>query len=171
MRHPSALRKGNGLEEVPCDLCRSRAGELCGSSYQDGSQALICRRCGLIYISPRMTKAWYDRYYQEEYRRIEGGLADLDTIFEKARTHGRALATLFRRELADVRRLIEVGSSVGGVLDGFRDELGCAVWGVEPSEREAAYAEVRGIPTMVSAIEDLETSPSRMPRPDAILSV
>lgn len=157
--------------EIACDLCGRRDAEHLGISGDGLARAVICRRCGLIYLSPRMGQEWYAHFYQEAYRERAGELADLGRIFSKGRAHGRALAAELTAHLPPAGLLIEVGSSAGGVLSGVRDALpGLAVLGIEPSVREAAYARERGIPTRVAMVEDIAARGVSIPPAEVILS-
>jgi len=151
-------------EEIPCDLCGSADCRVLSTkdrNYLD-VRACICTRCGLIFLNPRMTKEWYGRYYQEEYRaqmaRFKGRFdarpeeEDLAGLYRRGTRHGLALAALaqpyLRRGLT-----IEVGSSAGGVLNGFKQALDVEVRGIEPSGSEAQWANRQGIPTDAALIE------------------
>lgn len=170
-RYLSSQRLGTDeSHEVKCDLCLSRNYEFLALSRGGSARAVICRRCGLIFISPRHSREWYERYYQEEYRSRGGELADPAAIFEKGYRHGRALAIELKPYLLSGGLLIEVGSSSGGVLSGMRDQLGVGVLGIEPSEREARYAASRGIPTRRALVEDIAARSAVLPAADQILS-
>ena len=47
-----------GRDALPSDTVRWRQSEL---------HWVICRTCGLKYMCPRPTRAWYRRFYQEEF--------------------------------------------------------------------------------------------------------
>jgi len=158
-------------EPVPCNLCLGADLEILARMDRNGLpvQTVLCRRCGLIFISPRMTAKWYDLYYQKEYReqmaRFKGQPVrepDFDLLFEGAAKHGAALARRCAADCAagrdenDKGLAIEVGSSVGGVLHGFRSVLGGEVIGIEPSPGESAYAQQRGISTHTASIESFK---------------
>lgn len=141
-------------EKVACDLCSGCDLEVLGTSRTDPARAVICRSCGLIFISPRMTREWYRRFYQEEYRSHGGVPPDREAMFANQERHGRALARELGSHLRSGGRLTEVGSSVGGVFAGMRRELGCEVFGIEPSLPEVEFARSHGIPTEAALIED-----------------
>jgi SAM-dependent methyltransferase len=55
------------VEEVPCNLCGSDA---CidiahSDKYDLPVRSVMCRKCGLMYLNPRPTKASYDQFYTE----------------------------------------------------------------------------------------------------------
>jgi len=157
-------------ESISCDLCGSKDQDTLGFSKIYGSRAVICQRCGLVFISPRMTSEWYHKFYQEEYRAMGGGEENLDTLFKMQYAHGRALAEEFRPYVLTRGLMIDVGSSTGGVLAGLKDVLGVKVLGIEPSEKEAAYGKKYGIPAQVTLIEDIEKKGIDVPFADQILS-
>ena len=149
-------------EDVPCNLCGSTSTSLLAGRDRNGlaARTVICRTCGLMFLNPRMTKPWYARYYEHEYRlqmaRFRGRreeVADFDALFSDAERKGRILAAHLRDGLAP-GFTVEVGSGVGGTLFAFKSALGLPILGIEPSAAEASYAASRGIPTHASLFED-----------------
>ena len=86
------------MEYCSCDLCgssdhvvlwdktdREKAGVLRSAVIRDKEGNIIqgrnvmCKRCGLVYVSPRFTKPELDRFYAEDYRKIYGGEASLES--------------------------------------------------------------------------------------------
>lgn len=108
----------------------------------------ICKGCGLVYQSPRMSEDELDAFYQAEYRRLyQGGegpdQTDLTTQDERA---GSLLG--FTEEYVEkVNRHLDIGSSAGILLERFREAYGSHVVGVEPGEAYRCYAEEAGIST------------------------
>ncbi len=154
-------------EEVPCNLCDRKDAETLSTTGRGGVpvKTVICRFCGLIYISPRMSKEWYRKFYHTGYReetaRMKEGeslaatAGGLVKIFSSGLKFGTGLGRQVGSFLGSGLTL-EVGSSCGGVLVAFghvRPDL--EVLGIEPSPREATYAESRGVRTIVSLFEDL----------------
>ena len=149
-------------ESVRCNLCLRDETEALHDRDRNDLNVLsvICKHCGLIYLNPRMTNAWYGRYYTTEYRpqmaRFKGrslAAPDLGDMFRKATKHGEALATRLKEHWA-TGLTIEVGSSVGGVLNGIRQKLGVEVLGIEPSPDESGEANNRGVKTYCELIEN-----------------
>ncbi len=147
-------------ETVPCNLCGRPDYLLLARRDQHGLpvRTCLCKNCGFMYVSPRMTWAWYERYYARAYR-IErakpGSSAASPTFaFDKGQRFGRALARLIQPHILP-GLTIEVGSSSGGVLAGFQSVLpAIEPFGIEPSPDEAAYAEGHGIPTRRALLEE-----------------
>ena len=152
------------LKSIPCNLCGVDSARTIAESTGNGTSAKtrMCKRCGLIYISPRMTKEGYDNYYKHFYRedrtRSTGhaeSAADLSQNFEDARKFGKALAAYLAPHILTEGATIDVGSSTGGVLKGFEDALSkITIFGVEPSLSESGYAATHGVPTRTMLFED-----------------
>lgn len=150
-------------EEAPCSFCGNEEDfQILAHKDRDNLPArlCLCRRCGLIFISPRMTKEWYEKYYEEEYRdqlvrlKKRDFTPDFDVQFALSQKYGSVLARLVSPYLKK-GLTFEVGSSVGGALSQFgKIKGGVEVFGLEPSHREAAYANQKGVKTYVSLFED-----------------
>lgn len=150
-------------EQVSCDLCGSSDYRVLAGKDRNylKVQTCICTQCGLIYLNPRMTREWYHRYYQREYRaqmaRFKGKIPsdedDLPQLFQQATRHGMALAALAQPYLRP-GLTIEAGSSAGGVLNGFKQMLDVEVLGIEPSPSEADWANRQGIRTHATLMEN-----------------
>lgn len=162
-------------EDLPCNFCGSRNSYLLSDKDKYGlpTKTVLCKKCGLIYINPRMKKEYYDKFYNCEYRNIIATHKpfkkekDHNSRFESARKTGRKLGEL-AKGIIKPGFTIEVGSSVGGILKGFKEIIDCEVLGIEPSLEEAEYAEQKGIKTKVSLLENLN---SDLPMARNILSV
>lgn len=141
------------LESVACNICAalesdviSREGRLC---------LRRCRRCGLVYVSPRLAAAHIRRLYDRQYfqagdayhgnqRGYVGGyrdyLADQPYYLKTFRQRLRWLADF----AGPGRRLLDVGCAAGYFMTVAR-EAGWQVTGVEPCAFVANYAgDIRG---------------------------
>lgn len=152
------------MEETPCRLCGGKERWVIARRDSLGLpiQSVLCAACGLIFLSPRPTEAWYGRYYdslggkQHEYHHGGGGkrLRPLGSGFDAARRHGQGIAD----RLGVYMRpgvTIDVGSSEGGVLAGLRDRIGIEPIGIEPVAEEVRYATEHGILTHRALIEGI----------------
>jgi len=151
--------KAATYEEVSCNLCGGQEQDVLSRKDRYGLpvRTLLCRRCGLVFISPRMTAADYDHFYNTAYRkqleRYKGHPILLDDIFVSAKRWGRDIAMMIRPHINN-GMTIEVGSSCGGILAGFQEIVPTIQpIGIEPSAEEAAYAEQKGIRSYVALFE------------------
>lgn len=176
-------------EKVSCNLCGQDKGEPIGHKDRYGLavRTVICRNCGLIFISPRMSLADYGSFYMFEYRALvkkyrsqikkrkyspPAGL-DLDKMFISSTKFGSEIVERLGSYFSGNQGLtIEVGSSCGGILNALRlARPGLDVLGIEPSPVEANYALSRDINTRVSMFESFDSSVLRLPPVQNILTV
>ncbi len=105
----------------------------------------LCRKCGLVYQSPRMTEAELEDFYEEEYRLLYQG-AEGPTRKDLFIQHGRAETLLHfaRGKIDPPEKHLDIGCSTGALLERFRDVYGCEMTGIEPSGAYRKYARQRG---------------------------
>lgn len=158
-------------ENVPCAICGIVSEHVVSRHAGDGTGArtVMCKKCGLIYINPRMTRGEYDSYYKYHYRehrksikgKEPGGILEGNWIsaIKFGSVIGRELSQYFIPGL-----VIDVGSSTGGVLEGLKQvRSDLDILGVEPSLEESEFARQKGIPTMTGLFEDVSKEISKKP--------
>jgi SAM-dependent methyltransferase len=159
-------------EGLPCNSCGGVGQRTIAKRDRNGLavRSVICNHCGLIYLSPRMTPQWYGLYYQKEYRRQmaafkgqpTGKPVNHDKMFAAQRRRGEWLVQYLQRHgQPNPARVLEVGSSTGGMLRALADHCGSQVMGVEPSPVEAQYASAHGVPTEVGLFEQFSLDADR----------
>lgn len=156
--------EGAEYETVACNLCgRENFATL---SETDGLglpvKTRLCLACGLIFISPRLTKPWYEKYYahMDKTRRaykhgLENPKEKSGIGFEDARRHGRALAERLRPFIKP-GLTIDVGSAEGGILFGMKEILAIEPLGIEPTISRAEFAKTKGVMTYPVLIENIK---------------
>ena len=137
------------LEYVNCNLCGSSDNKLL--FVKRGFNIAQCRKCGLIYVNPRLkaealkeicTKGYYLGKETPEY---EGLWAYKDYIGME-----KQLKTSFRKKLKIIEqykkggRLLDIGCAVGFFLE-VAKENGWDALGVDISEWASNYAKERGL--------------------------
>ena len=154
--------KNEEKESVPCNLCSGSDFAVLSRRSKNNLSArtVMCKDCSLVFISPRMTKDGYDRYYKYHYRShralIKGNEPTLDQNFASALKFGRAWGKKYRQYLTG-GLTIDVGSSTGGLLAGLKEEISAlTALGIEPSLLESEYANEKGIHTKSLLFEDFE---------------
>lgn len=109
-----------------------------------------CRRCALLYRSPRPEAADVRTVYEEE-RYADERLDQLErSQLASARTKARALV----RRLGAGARVLEPGSYVGAFLEAAR-EAGLDATGLDPSRQLARRASRRGFRVEQATLEEL----------------
>lgn len=156
------------LEKTACDLCGSdEAAVLLASrdwpaDVPAGVAMVRCRRCGLMYLSPRPRPADIGRFYPPDYAPFRPAIEDEPWA---------VMRWMRRRKLIARRRVVERlgGRPNGAVLDVgcstglFLHEMALAGWaarGVELSPTAAGYARDRfGLDVFEGMLEDAPLAP------------
>jgi len=116
----------------------------------------ICLRCGLVYQSPRMTGAESVAFYAEEYRLLQEGSTDptaRNVTVQKARA--ASLLEFVRPVVSSVSRHLDIGCSLGILLQHFQEVYQNQAVGVEPGEAHRLHAKKDGLQVYAS-LEELE---------------
>lgn len=161
------------LEQVPCNLCGTWDAALlypgtidlvaapldpqevfaCTSCHYGRYGPVVrCRRCGLVYLNPRLTAAAVEAAYQ--------AVADTRYLAERegrVHTFARALDELeamwrrFGPQPPAPGRLLDVGCHIGVFIE-LAAQRGWLAEGVEPSHWAAACARERGLRVVCSTL-------------------
>ncbi|KAF0109295.1 MAG: type 11 methyltransferase [Anaerolineaceae bacterium] len=114
----------------------------------------LCRNCGLVYQSPRMTGAESAEFYAAEYRKMyQGGEGPNVKDLAVQRARANSLYEFTRRHVGRVTRHLDIGCSSGLLLQKFRETFGSQPAGIEPGEAYREYARASGIPVHASLDE------------------
>lgn len=146
----------NLMEYVNCNLCNSNDAKLLyikTDSLADRRDFNIvqCKKCGLVYVTPRHTlDALRKRYTKEYYSRW---------VYEDYIGMEKELKTMFRGRLGRIekykkgRRLLDIGCAAGFFLE-VAKENGWEAFGVELSEYASNYARERGLNVFTGDLAD-----------------
>lgn len=132
-----------------CPMCGDDRSTLFDQREFRGYQVVnrLCRNCGLVYQSPRMTSSELDLFYQGEYRRLYQGCegpSDRDLDVQKARAEN-LVNFLHDNGVEKVERYLDIGCSSGLLLEEVREAFQCQVLGIEPGTSYRNYAQNRGL--------------------------
>jgi 2-polyprenyl-3-methyl-5-hydroxy-6-metoxy-1,4-benzoquinol methylase len=125
--------------ETPC-LCGADGGQLVAELDRYGfpSPSVLCRNCGVVRTSPRLSDATLVDFYQKDYRPLYGGAKEAQADFLKLQRHrGENISKFLSGLLSPRSRVIDVGCGAGFTLLPFR-EAGHIVAGCDLG---AAYLE------------------------------
>ena len=141
-----------------CPLCSSEQSSPFDSRQFRGKQVTnqMCNSCGLVYQKPRMTDEELASYYEREYRMQYQG-SEGPTQKDQATQTGRAksLVGFVKDSLASVTRHLDIGCSMGLLLQHFQKAYQCQSTGVEPGVAYRQYAQTNGL-TVYASLEELE---------------
>jgi len=151
-----------------CNLCGST--DLAELSRRDrygfDASLWMCRRCGLGFLSPRLTAAEYARFYEDVYRPLvsayHGRRIDAETVQVDQRAYTDELVAWLREHLpAPPRSVMDVGGSTGLVADGVRDAFGAEATVLDPAPDELEVAAAAGMETIAGFAEDYDPGDRR----------
>ncbi|MBU0671128.1 class I SAM-dependent methyltransferase [Patescibacteria group bacterium] len=137
----------SNMEYVRCALCNSddyvvisEKSRMKGGEYFD-LRNVICKRCGLIYINPRMTKEGYELYYEAGFEEDVSGIHDRKTYFERISTRKCVVEEKCSKVCDFIEGFIkrgdgdflDVGCSYGDLLKTVKKKFNISALGVEIS--------------------------------------
>jgi SAM-dependent methyltransferase len=148
------------IQVESCPLCGGAQSRLFDQRTFRGQQVVnrVCRTCGLVYQSPRMSDVELEEFYAKTYRQLYQGRDEPD-VKDLAVQRGRAQALLaFTHNLiASVSRHLDIGCSAGVLLQEFSRAYGCQPVGIEPGDAYRCYAQAAGLPVFAS-LDDLQSA-------------
>jgi 2-polyprenyl-3-methyl-5-hydroxy-6-metoxy-1,4-benzoquinol methylase len=128
--------------------------------YGYPAQAHACRRCGLVFLNPRMNAEAYGSFYNGVYRPLvsafHGRLIDARTIQDEQREYARERAEFIRPFITDsgARTLLDIGGSTGVVAHHFVREFGLQGTLIDPAPLEVEQAQRLGLQTVTGLVEE-----------------
>jgi 2-polyprenyl-3-methyl-5-hydroxy-6-metoxy-1,4-benzoquinol methylase len=121
----------------------------------------MCRRCGLGFLSPRLTAAEYGRFYEDVYRPLvsayHGRRIDAETVQVDQRGYASELVDWLGRHLPALpQTVMDVGGSTGIVAGAVRSAFGSEATVLDPAPDELAVAAAAGMETIAGFAEDFD---------------
>lgn len=156
---------GQAKERPPgCNLCGSDEGqvEVCGRDrYGYPAPCLVCGRCGLGYLSPRLTEAGYAHFYASIYRPLvsayHGRRIDAETVQLDQQGYAADLVGFLAPLLAGPpETILDVGGSTGVVVGVVSAGLGGRPTVIDPAPGELAVAATAGMEVIAGFAEDFD---------------
>jgi ubiquinone/menaquinone biosynthesis C-methylase UbiE len=144
-----------------CNLCGATTFVVLNRRDRYGypAQANACRRCGLVFLNPRMTAEVYGRFYDGVYRPLvsayHGRLIDAHTVQDEQREYAADREQFVRRFVAPgwLRTMLDIGGSTGVVASHFAKTFGLNATLIDPAPLEIAQAKQFGIETITGLVE------------------
>ncbi|MDH7513980.1 MAG: class I SAM-dependent methyltransferase [Clostridiales bacterium] len=149
------------IEIVPCNLCQSEQWKTILAKF--GLSIVRCRRCGLVYASPRLIeselrKRYGAAYFFGEYLpvfRADAFSYSLDVIKDHYSLHLSILGKYF----LPGKRLLDIGCGAGFFLKAA-ELAGWSVAGTETSEAASDYARaVTKVKVFYGKLEEIRLAP------------
>ncbi len=152
-------------ERVPrCNLCGTdgRPVEVARRDrYGYPATFMVCARCGLGWLSPRLSAASYAHFYSGVYRPLvsayHGRRIDAETVQVDQQTYADELADFLLPLLeAPPATILDVGGSTGTVAGVLAERVGARATVLDPSPDELAVAEAAGMETVAGLAENFD---------------
>jgi SAM-dependent methyltransferase len=152
-----------------CNLC-GRPGDVTVATvdrYGYPARALGCGRCGLVWLSPRMTAPAYAAFYGGVYRPLvsayHGRRIDAVTIQGEQREYAAERGDLLAQALSDTDAgtLLDIGGSTGVVAHALAERFGLRATVLDPAPAETAQARGLGLDIVEGLVETADLSGRR----------
>lgn len=130
-------------EHLPCALCGNDKNDVLITNEE--VKVLICTKCSLAYLSPRLTQDGYERFYREYFMNARRSLHTYDDAVARLIKKGgykykMPLVNTFRNWITADGHGLEIGGGWGTLAHALEAELKCTVDVVEPSPLAAEVA-------------------------------
>lgn len=122
----------------------------------------ICPTCGAVFMNPRPTEKELAEYYQGEYREQVGKTKNPTPQNNMEETkRSQRLQWWIGRYLPTVKRHLDIGSSLGLLLNAVWNTFGCESVGIEPGDafREAAEKGLESVKQPTTLYTDISEVP------------
>ena len=134
------------FEKFACLVCGGNGLENLSEKDRYGlyMPVAICRECGLVQASPRMTQESYNHFYNDGHRRLYVGMEKPNDAYFSGRYRAGKATFGFLSEYMKVAgmRILEVGCGSGGILKYLHDS-GASVKGIDLSLEYLEYGRER----------------------------
>jgi SAM-dependent methyltransferase len=152
------------LRPAECNLCgASESGIEISHRDRYGYPAtfVVCQRCGLGYLCPRLSATQYEHFYSKIYRPLvsayHGRRIDAQTVQQDQRVYAAELAPFLLPLLPSTpRTILDVGGSTGVVAKVLATRLHAQVTVLDPAPDELAIARAAGMETIAGFVEDFD---------------
>lgn len=161
--------KENSNEEICCDICGSNEKEIISTKARINTKVttVICKTCGLIYISPRLSDEKYKEFY-EKYNRDSKGVEyhiDPDKLKNRIKSEiksqiglGNRIIKCLEENNIDMKnkKILDIGCAEGFALLPFKEKLNCEVVGFDYDEKMIEVGEKRNLNIYVGGTESIK---------------
>jgi len=122
----------------------------------------LCKHCGMVFQSPRMTDDELDAFYQAEYRQLYQGDAGpnaKDLAIQQSRA--QVLVEFARPVIISGISHLDIGCSSGLLLQSFTEAYATRPTGIEPGDAYRSYAQASRLTVYPSLDALLAAQPDR----------
>lgn len=133
-------------ERISCAICDGNDTEVVFTKgdLTENMTNVICRKCALVYLNPRMTAEESARFHVTDFLRERHGLVTAEQVAPKVKGSDlrmkSAVADFIVPHLARGARVLDVGAGFGTLLHILHERLGASVEGIELADVDVAAA-------------------------------
>jgi 2-polyprenyl-3-methyl-5-hydroxy-6-metoxy-1,4-benzoquinol methylase len=141
-----------------CPLCGMDRNTLFDQCEFRGQMVInrMCLNCGLVFQSPRMTEDESAAFYAQEYRLLNEGSAEpTSRNLAIQRRRAESLYEFTKSSNLLIRRHLDIGCSIGVLLQRFQQAYHCQSAGIEPGELHRNAARKAGL-SVYASLDELE---------------
>ena len=119
----------------------------------------LCKTCGFVYQSPRMTEAELNSFYAMQYRKMYLGQAEPTShdIRIQAQRASHLAITVCEDDTLSPEYHLDIGCGSGALLEAMQEICGCQSEGIEPSTAYRSYATDKDL-TIYSSLDEWKAS-------------
>lgn len=149
------------MEHVKCEICGADDYVVVGKRGLHGEKVnnVLCRKCGLVYVNPRMGEEDTAAFYRTQYKELYGSdKVPTDELMRRRDVHAAHRLEFLSRnaEIPGGGSVLEIGCGSGNFL-GLLKQHDCQCFGIEPSLGDAEMARNRlGITVYTEVFEKVE---------------
>lgn len=151
------------FEDVNCAICGSEHSEILAEKDRYGLKCItkICKNCGFVYSSPRMTENSYAEFYDSEYRRLYVGTETPGEVFFKDQQFRGERIYKYLQSKGVIQnqklKILEIGCGAGGILECFKSH-GHEVLGMDLGEEYLTFGfEKYGLNLKKGGLKDVDS--------------
>ncbi len=152
-----------------CNLCGAQGLEVevaRRDRYGYPATLVVCGRCGLGYLSPRLSATGYAQFYAGVYRPLvsayHGRRIDAHSVQLEQRDYAAGLAAFLEPLLgSSSQTILDVGGSTGVVAGVLAESLNARASILDPATDELAVAHAAGMETVTGFAEDFDPGERR----------
>ena len=149
-----------------CNLCGTNSFILLSriDRYGFRNNAYGCRRCGLVFLNPVMTKTAYRKFYRDTYRPLvsafHGKEISQNTLHKEQEVYAADLTSLMQPyiKMYHHRNLLDIGGSIGLIADELCTQFTLNGTVLDPAPLELEQARIRGLETILGTLDELDSS-------------
>lgn len=152
-----------------CDLCLSPSSEWTLYAHRDRYclpvRSMICKKCGLVFITPRMDAIQYATFYEKWYRKLvdafNGREASDEYMVQVMEAQAKDAVRFLSEHMPSdfqIKTMLDIGGSIGSFAKMVCDVTGASGHVIDPNKKEVQEAAKKGLTVSCNNFEFYSTS-------------